>query len=163
GKVYAVIDTFIKRAGHPTVTLAPTNMGWVPDAVMRRNATHQMSKLTNDDLAGVRDRLTAPVSDAHVDAHDRAPFFHRGAARDEIQYMLARRAALGGGMPHRVVEPVAVKLPEPTMYDELKTGSGKQQVATTMAFVRLLRDLMRDPEVGPRLVPIAPDEYRTFG
>ncbi|HWV27030.1 MAG TPA: pyruvate dehydrogenase (acetyl-transferring), homodimeric type [Aeromicrobium sp.] len=162
-KVYAAFDAATKHTGQPTVILAHTIKGWLLDSFKGRNATHQMKKLTKDDLKGFRDRLNIPVSDAQIDGDDLAPFFHPGADSDEIQYMVARRDALGGGMPHRVVEPVAVKLPEPTMYDELKKGSGKQQVATTMAFVRLLRDLMRDPEVGPRLVPIAPDEYRTFG
>jgi len=162
-KVYAAFDAATKHTGQPTVILAHTIKGWLLDSFKGRNATHQMKKLTKDDLKGFRDRLNIPISDAQIDGDDLAPFYHPGADSDEIQYMIARRDALGGGLPQRVVSPTTVKLPEPDLYDELKKGSGKQQVATTMAFVRLLRDLMKDPEMGPRLVPIAPDEYRTFG
>src|SRR4029079_13022603 len=81
----------------------------------------------------------------------------------EIEYMLERRRQLGGSLPKRVVRSELLKLPGDKVYSELKQGSGKQAIATTMALVRLLRDLMKDPEIGKRIVPIAPDEYRTFG
>jgi pyruvate dehydrogenase E1 component len=116
-----------------------------------------------DDLKTFRDRLYLPISDEAIDDSDVAPFYHPGADSDEIQYMLDRRRQLGGPLPERRVKQVPVKLPGDKVYSELKQGSGKQSIATTMAFVRLLRDLMRDPEIGKRLVPIAPDEYRTFG
>ena len=80
-----------------------------------------------------------------------------------LAYLRERRAALGGGVPMRRVQPTAITLPGKEMYDELRAGSGKQAIATTMAFVRLLKDLMKDPSIGKRIVPIAPDEYRTFG
>ena len=92
-----------------------------------------------------------------------APFYHPGPDSPEIQYMLERRRQLGGPLPQRRVDPDPLKLPGDEMYAELKRGSGKQAIATTMAFVRLLRDLMKDPEIGHRFVPIAPDEFRTFG
>jgi pyruvate dehydrogenase E1 component len=162
-KVYAAFDAASKHTGQPTVILAHTIKGWLLESFAGRNATHQMKKLTKDDLKGFRDRLNIPISDSQIDGDDLAPFYHPGEDSEEIQYMKARRDALGGSLPHRVVNPTPVKLPEDKMYEELKKGSGKQQIATTMAFVRLLRDLMKDPEIGPRIVPIAPDEYRTFG
>jgi pyruvate dehydrogenase E1 component len=162
-KVYAAFEAAQKHTGQPTVILAHTVKGWLLESFAGRNATHQMKKLTKDDLKGFRDRLNIPVSDEQIDGSDIAPFYHPGDDSEEIQYMRARREALGGSLPKRVVSPTTVKLPDPKVYEELKKGSGKQQIATTMAFVRLLRDLMKDPEIGRRIVPIAPDEYRTFG
>lgn len=162
-KVYAAFEAAQKHTGQPTVILAHTVKGWLLESFAGRNATHQMKKLTKDDLKGFRDRLNIPVTDEQIDGSDIAPFYHPGPDSEEIQYMKARREALGGSLPKRVVDPTPVKLPDPKVYEELKKGSGKQQIATTMAFVRLLRDLMKDPEIGRRIVPIAPDEYRTFG
>ncbi|MFT4298612.1 MAG: pyruvate dehydrogenase (acetyl-transferring), homodimeric type [Aeromicrobium sp.] len=163
-KVYAAFDAASKHTGQPTVILAHTIKGWLLDSFKGRNATHQMKKLTTEDLKGFRDKLRIPITDAQIDdAHYVPPFYHPGTDSDEIQYMLARREALGGSLPSRKVAPAVVKLPGDAVYSELRKGSGKQQIATTMAFVRLLRDLMKDPEIGPRIVPIAPDEYRTFG
>ncbi len=133
------------------------------ESLMGKNATHQMKKLTKDDLKLFRDRLHIPVTDEDIEDSDIAPFYHPGDDSEEIKYLKSRREALGGSLPKRVVNPVPVKLPEDSMFDELKQGSGKQSIATTMAFVRLLRDMMRHPEIGKRVVPIAPDEYRTFG
>ncbi|GAA1735271.1 pyruvate dehydrogenase (acetyl-transferring), homodimeric type [Aeromicrobium alkaliterrae] len=161
-KVYSAFDAATKHTGQPTVILAHTIKGWLLDSFKGRNATHQMKKLTKDDLKGFRDRLNIPVTDEQID-QDLAPFYHPGADSEEIQYMLARRESLGGSLPKRRVDPTPVKLPGNDVYAELKKGSGKQQIATTMAFVRLLRDLMKDKEIGKRIVPIAPDEYRTFG
>ncbi|MGH3498315.1 MAG: pyruvate dehydrogenase (acetyl-transferring), homodimeric type [Nocardioidaceae bacterium] len=162
-KVYAAFESATKHVGQPTVILAHTIKGWTIDALEGRNATHQMKKLTKDDLKKFRDRLYLPISDEAIDKSEVAPFYHPGADNDEIQYMMERRAQLGGSLPKRRVDPVVVKLPGDPIYGELKQGSGKQAIATTMALVRLLRDLMRDPEIGQRIVPIAPDEYRTFG
>ncbi|MCK5891047.1 MAG: pyruvate dehydrogenase (acetyl-transferring), homodimeric type [Aeromicrobium sp.] len=162
-KVYAAFDAATKHRGQPTVILAHTIKGWLLDSFKGRNATHQMKKLTKDDLKGFRDRLNIPITDAQIDDGDLAPFYHPGADSEEIQYMLARRESLGGSMPKRTVPAKPLTLPGDDAYAELKKGSGKQQIATTMAFVRLLRDLMKDQEIGKRIVPIAPDEYRTFG
>ena len=162
-KVYAAFDAATKHRGQPTVILAHTIKGWLLDSFQGRNATHQMKKLTKDDLKGFRDRLNIPITDAQIDDGDLAPFYHPGADSEEIQYMLARRESLGGSMPKRTVPAKPLTLPGDDAYAELKKGSGKQQIATTMAFVRLLRDLMKDKEIGKRIVPIAPDEYRTFG
>jgi len=162
-KVYAAFESACSHAGQPTVILAKTIKGWTIDALEGRNATHQMKKLTKDDLKTFRDRLYLPISDSAIDDADVAPFYHPGEDSDEIQYMLERRKALGGPVPKRRVKAKPLKLPGDKMYAELKRGSGKQSVATTMAFVRLLKDLMKDKNIGQRVVPIAPDEYRTFG
>jgi len=162
-KVYAAFKAAQEHVGQPTVILAKTIKGWTIDALEGRNATHQMKKLTKDDLKKFRDRLFLPISDEAIDGADIAPFYHPGPDSPEIQYMLERRRALGGSIPQRRVNAKPMKLPGDEMYAELKQGSGKQPIATTMALVRLIKDLMKDPEIGKRIVPIAPDEFRTFG
>jgi pyruvate dehydrogenase E1 component len=166
-KVYAAFDAATKHTGQPTVILAHTIKGWTIDALEGKNATHQMKKLTLPDLKKFRDRLYLPISDRDLEeSYEKtggAPFYHPGADSPEIEYMLERRTALGGSVPRRVNRATALKLPGDELYAELKQGSGKNKFATTMAVVRLLRDWMKDPEIGDRVVPIAPDEYRTFG
>ncbi|QIX28762.1 pyruvate dehydrogenase (acetyl-transferring), homodimeric type [Nocardioides sp. JQ2195] len=166
-KVYSAFDAATKHVGQPTVILAHTIKGWTIDALEGKNATHQMKKLTLDDLKKYRDRLYLPISDRELDeSYERtggAPFFHPGKDADEIQYMMERRNALGGAIPRRVNRAKPLTLPGNEIYAELKQGSGKNKIATTMAVVRLLKDWMKDPGIGDRLVPIAPDEYRTFG
>ena len=162
-KVFSAFKAATDHVGQPTVILAHTIKGWTIDALEGRNATHQMKKLTKDDFKKFRDRLFLPITDEEIDAKDVAPFFHPGDDSPEIEYMRERRKQLGGPLPKRVVRSKPLTLPGDDMYGELQKGSGKQEIASTMAFVRLLRDLMRDPEIGPRVVPIAPDEYRTFG
>ncbi|GGF58674.1 pyruvate dehydrogenase E1 component [Marmoricola endophyticus] len=166
-KVYAAFKQASEHVGQPTVILAKTIKGWTIDALEGKNATHQMKKLTPDDLKKFRDRLYLPISDRELDDyHERtgmAPLFHPGPDAPETEYMLERRKQLGGPVPNRVVRGKALKLPGDAVYAELKKGGGKSKVATTMAAVRLLRDWMKDPEIGQRVVPIAPDEYRTFG
>ncbi|GAA3823034.1 pyruvate dehydrogenase (acetyl-transferring), homodimeric type [Nocardioides panacisoli] len=166
-KVYAAFDSATKHAGQPTVILAHTIKGWTIDALEGKNATHQMKKLTMADLKKFRDRLYLPISDHDLEtAYDEtgtAPFFHPGADSTEIEYMMERRRSLGGPLPRRQDRSKPLTLPGDKMYAELKQGSGNHKVATTMAMVRQLRDWMKDPGIGQRLVPIAPDEYRTFG
>jgi pyruvate dehydrogenase E1 component len=162
-KVYSAFDAASKHVGQPTVILAKTIKGWTIDALEGRNATHQMKKLTKEDLKRFRDRLYLPISDKEIDGADIAPFFHPGKDSAEVQYMLDRRKQLGGSLPKREDRSKLLKLPGDEVYKELKQGSGKQAIATTMALVRLLRDLIKDKEIGHRIVPIAPDEYRTFG
>ncbi|WP_298755785.1 transketolase-like TK C-terminal-containing protein, partial [uncultured Nocardioides sp.] len=166
-KVYAAFDAAAKHTGQPTVILAKTVKGWTIDALEGKNATHQMKKLTPEDLKKFRDRLYLPISDRDLERSyeetGAAPFFHPGEDSPEMEYMRHRREELGGSLPKRVVRAKPLTLPEDKVYAELKKGSGKNSVATTMALVRLLKDWMRDPGIGKRLVPIAPDEYRTFG
>ena len=162
-KVYAAFKAATEHVGQPTVILAHTIKGWTlgPD-FEGRNATHQMKKLTVAELKEFRDRLYLEIPDSALEA-ELPPYYHPGEQSDEIQYMKERRKALGGYLPKRVVRSRPLVLPGDSSYDELRRGSGKQQVATTMAFVRLLKDLMKDPEIGHRFVPIIPDEARTFG
>ncbi|MCL2542313.1 MAG: pyruvate dehydrogenase (acetyl-transferring), homodimeric type [Nocardioidaceae bacterium] len=166
-KVYAAFDAATKTTGQPTVILAHTVKGWTIEALEGRNATHQMKKLKLPDLLKFRDRLYLPMSDKEItdayEADHTAPFFNPGPDHPDMEYMMERRRQLGGSLPKRRVEPKALKLPGDPVYAELKKGAGKNKVATTMATVRLLRDWMKDKEIGPRIVPIAPDEFRTFG
>jgi pyruvate dehydrogenase E1 component len=162
-KVYAAFKSAREHVGQPTVILTHTIKGWTlgPD-FEARNATHQMKKLTHAELKEFRDRLYLPISDKALEA-DLPPYYHPGEDSDEIQYMKERRAALGGVLPKRVVRAKPLPPVPDKTYDELKKGSGKQPIATTMAFVRLLKELMKDKEIGARFVPIIPDEARTFG
>ncbi len=161
-KVYAAFEAARAHTGQPTVILAKTVKGWTLESFEGRNATHQMKKLTTADLKAFRDRLYLPITDKELDA-DLAPYYHPGEKSDEIQYMKERRAALGGALPKRLVRAKPLAQPGDKVYADFRNGSGKQQVATTMATVRLFKDLMKDKEIGSRFVPIIPDEARTFG
>jgi pyruvate dehydrogenase E1 component len=162
-KVYAAFKAAREHTGQPTVILAHTIKGWTLGKDFEaRNATHQMKKLTVAELKEFRDRLYLPIPDSALEA-ELPPYYHPGEDSDEIQYMRERRAALGGVLPRRVVRAKSLPQPPDSVYDELRKGSGKQAVATTMAFVRLLKELMKDPAIGDRFAPIIPDEARTFG
>ncbi|ONK14685.1 pyruvate dehydrogenase (acetyl-transferring), homodimeric type [Streptomyces sp. MP131-18] len=162
-KVYAAYKAAKEHQGQPTVILAQTIKGWMLGPSFEgRNATHQMKKLTVADLKGFRDRLHLPIPDSELES-GLPPYYHPGRDSEEIQYMHDRRRELGGYVPTRVIRAKPLTLPGDKAYAAVRKGSGQQQVATTMAFVRLLKDLMRDKEIGKRFVPIAPDEYRTFG
>jgi pyruvate dehydrogenase E1 component len=161
-KVYAAFKAAREHVGQPTVILAKTIKGWTLESFEGRNATHQMKKLNTADLKAFRDRLYLPIKDSELEA-DLPPYYHPGEKSDEIAYMMERRALLGGALPKRVVRAKPLPQPADAAYAELRAGSGKQQVATTMATVRLFKDLMKDKEIGKRFVPIIPDEARTFG
>ncbi|GAA4378769.1 pyruvate dehydrogenase (acetyl-transferring), homodimeric type [Actinomadura verrucosospora] len=162
-KVYAAFKSAREHVGQPTVILAHTIKGWTLGSDFEaRNATHQMKKLTKAELKEFRDRLYLDIPDSALE-QPLPPYYHPGEDSEEIQYMRERRAALGGFLPKRVVRAKTLKLPGDPVYSELRKGSGKQNIATTMAFVRLLKDLIKDENIGARFVPIAPDEYRTFG
>ncbi len=164
-KVYAAYTAAVNHAGQPTVILAKTVKGYSLESFEGRNATHQMKKLTLDDLKAFRDRVRIPISDEQLEADPYLPpYYNPGPDNEVIQYMKERRAALGGSVPRRRTRS-SQHLPEPVdkPFESLKRGSGKQLVATTMAIVRLFKDLLRDPELGKRFVPIIPDEARTFG
>jgi pyruvate dehydrogenase E1 component len=162
-KMYAAYRAATEHKGQPTVILAKTIKGWTLGSHFEgRNATHQMKKLTLEDLKLFRDTLQIPIADSEMDAY-LPPYYNPGPDNEHIQYMLERRRELGGSVPERRVTAKPLVLPGDKVYDAVARGSGKQAVATTMAFVRLLKDLMRDPEIGHRIVPIIPDEARTFG
>lgn len=165
-KVYAAYKSALEHHGQPTVILAHTIKGYgLGPAFEGRNATHQMKKLTLDDLKLFRDSQRIPISDEELERDPKLPpYYHPGANSPEIEYLIGRRKALGGFLPER--RPKAAKalvLPGDKVYEGIRKGSGKQEVATTMAFVRLVRELAKDSEIGKRVVPIIPDEARTFG
>ncbi|MFM7029546.1 MAG: pyruvate dehydrogenase (acetyl-transferring), homodimeric type [Micrococcales bacterium] len=164
-KVYAAYKAAMEHKGQPTVILVKTIKGFtLGKSFEGRNATHQMKKLTLDNLKAFRDELKMPISDAQLEANPyQPPYFHPGFDAPEIQYMMERRRELGGFIPERRSKYVDFALPEDKVYASVKGGSGNQEVATTMAFVRLFKDLLRAPGIGERIVPIIPDEARTFG
>ena len=164
-KVYSAYKAAVEHKGRPTVILAKTVKGYgLGPHFEGRNATHQMKKLTLDDLKRFRDAMRIPVSDEQLEADPyRPPYYHPGADDPAIKYMHERRQALGGFLPERRSSHVELALPEAKNYAIAAKGSGNQEAATTMVFVRLLKDLMRDKGFGARIVPIIPDEARTFG
>ncbi len=164
-KVYAAYKAATEHKGRPTVILAKTVKGYgLGPHFEGRNATHQMKKLTLDDLKRFRDAMRIPISDEQLEADPyRPPYYHPGENDPGIKYMHERRQALGGFLPERRTKHVPVPVPEAKSYAIAAKGSGTQEAATTMVFVRLLKDLMRDKGFGPRIVPIIPDEARTFG
>ena len=162
-KLYAAYKSALEHKGQPTVILAKTVKGWTLGSHFEsRNSTHQMKKLTLDDLLAFRDRLQIPFTDDQIDAK-LPPYFHPGPEDPHITYMLDRRRELGGSVPTRRQTSRPLTLPDDTPYEVVRRGSGAQEVATTMAFVRLFKELLKDPEIGKRFVPIIPDEARTFG
>ena len=163
-KIYAAYSAAIAHTGQPTVILAHTIKGYgLGTNFAGRNATHQMKKLKSDDLRLLRDSLHIPIEDSELEDPYNAPYYHPGPDAPEIQYLLERRRALGGFVPERRSTFTPVSLPGDKPYEVLASGSGSQNVATTMAFVRLLKELIKDEEIGRRIVPIIPDEARTFG
>ena len=160
-KVFAAYSEAVRPSGKPTVILAHTVKGHGIGALQGRNATHQMKKLTKDDLKKLRDRMQLPISDEQID--DDYPYYLPGEDSPVQQLAVSSRKELGGFLPERRTDAAKVDLPGDKPFTALSRGSGKQKVATTMALVRLLRDLMKEPGIGKRFVPIAPDEYRTFG
>ncbi len=152
--------------GKPTVILAKTIKGWtLGSEVMGRNATHQIKKMSAAQLRTLRDRLHLGDHISDEDLADGEPPFARPAeGSPEHDYLMARRKALGGHIPSRRTTPRRpLAQPEASTFAELLAGSGGQAASTTTAFTRLLRNLSRDPNVGDRIVPIVPDEARTFG
>ncbi len=164
-KVYAAFKAASDHKGQPTVILAKTVKGYGLGASFEgRNATHQMKKLTLDNLKLFRDVMQIPITDAVLEADPyQPPFYHPGENDEAIQYLLERRRDLGGYVPERRVKYTQVTLPDASTYEVVSKGSGKQEIASTMAFARLLKDLLRDKGLGNRIVPIIPDEARTFG
>jgi pyruvate dehydrogenase E1 component len=165
-KLYAAYKAAVETEGRPTVILAKTVKGWtLGEGFEGRNATHQIKKMTTEQLFDLRARLHLDneIPDEHV--ADGIPDYYRPAEDSpEYQYLVSRRRALNGSLPKRVVfDKRPITMPSSRPFDELDKGSGGRAVSTTMAFTGLLRELMRDKQFGPRVVPIVPDEARTFG
>ena len=164
-KVFAAFKAASEHKGQPTVILAHTIKGYgLGKHFEGRNATHQMKKMKLDDLKLMRDFLKIPITDAVLEENPYMPPYYKPEENDpRLQYMHERRRELGGYVPQRRSKYTELALPEKKTYDIAAKGSGVQEVATTMGFVRLLKDMIRDKEFGPRIVPIIPDEARTFG
>ncbi len=167
-KLYAAYRAAVENlgSGRPTVILCKTIKGWtLGSGVEGRNATHQIKKLTKEQLMEMRARLHLEdeIPESMLDG-DEPPYFRPAADSVEYQYMMERRRALDGPLPQRLVRTrKPLELPDPAVFAEFDAGSGTQAVSTTMAFTRMLRNLARDDSFGPRVVPIIPDEARTFG
>jgi pyruvate dehydrogenase E1 component len=162
-KLFAAYKQASEHNGRPTVILAKTIKGWTLGSHFEaRNSTHQMKKMTHEDLLAFRDTLQIPLTDEQIDAKA-PPYYHPGVDSPEYKYMMERRSILGGLMPSRRKDSAPLPQPPIETYESVIRGSGHQEVATTMAFVRLLKDLLKDPGIGKHFVPIIPDEARTFG
>jgi pyruvate dehydrogenase E1 component len=160
-KVYAAYAAAVAHAGQPTVILARTIKGYgLGEAGEGRNITHQQKKLNEDELRAFRDRFEIPISDAEI--HE-APFCRFAEDSREQRYLLERRQALGGFLPQRKVRGRPLEAPPLGFFDEFLAGSGDRKVATTMALVRMINRLAGDKRIGKLIVPIVPDEARTFG
>ncbi|MCC6618440.1 MAG: pyruvate dehydrogenase (acetyl-transferring), homodimeric type [Chloroflexi bacterium] len=159
-KLYAAYAAAVAHTGAPTVILAKTIKGWtLGPGIEGRNVTHQAKKLTAEELRVFRDRLELPIPDEKL---KEAPYYHPGPDSPEIRYMLERRRALGGSLPKRTYVPKPLPAPAGDAFAEFFAGS-ERPASTTMAYSRLIRNLVRDPQIGHRVVPIIPDEARTFG
>jgi pyruvate dehydrogenase E1 component len=160
-KVYAAFAAAENYHGAPTVVLTKTIKGYGLGAGAEgRNVSHQAKKLNPAELRQFRDRLGVPINDRDLES---VPFYRPAEESEELQYLRERRAALGGPVPRRVVRSLPLPRPKPSLFDPYKKADQAREVATTQVFVGLLRHLMSDPEIGRLIVPIVPDEARTFG
>jgi pyruvate dehydrogenase E1 component len=162
-KLFAAYTAAMEPNGKPTVILAKTVKGWTLGSTFEgRNSTHQMKKMSLEDIVTFRDRLGIPLADDKLDKY--TPAYYKPAPdSEEAKYLTERRAALGGSIPRRRSVSKPLPMPADSVYESVKRGSGQQEIATTMAFVRMLKDIAKDPGLGARIVPIIPDEARTFG
>ena len=160
-KVYAAYKAAVEHQGSPTVILAKTVKGYgLGEAGEGRNVTHQQKQLNEKELREFRARFGVPLPDEEV---VETPFYRPSLESPETQYLLERRKSLGGFLPERKVRAQPMEVPSLDYFTEFLKHSGELQLSTTMAFVRLLSKLLRDKEIGRLIVPIIPDEARTFG
>jgi pyruvate dehydrogenase E1 component len=160
-KVYAAYKTAVEHTGSPTIILAKTIKGYgLGEAGEGKNITHQQKKLNDEELSMFRSRFGIPIPD---DELQNAPFYRPADDSAEIRYMQERRKMLGGYMPERKVRATPLQSVNEQHFEEFYKGTEGREVSTTMVFVRLLAKLLRDPEIGKLIVPIIPDEARTFG
>ncbi len=160
-KVYAAYDAALKFKAGPTVILAHTIKGYgLGEAGEGRNTTHQQKKLNEEELVDFRNRFSIPLSDK--DVRD-CPFYKPADDSDEIVYLKERRTALGGFVPARSIKAPSLKVPSLDLFKDSLQGSGDGEFSTTMVFVGLLKKLLQNKEIGKLIVPIIPDEARTFG
>ena len=160
-KVYAAYKEAIEFKGKPTVILARTIKGYgLGEAGEGRNITHNQKKLNEEELLYFRDRFDIPISDEEA---MRAPFYRFDKKSEELKYLQERRKELGGSLPSRQDRSERLPIPSLTIFQEMLEGTGDRKISTTMAFVRMLTILSKDKTVGKHIVPIIPDEGRTFG
>lgn len=160
-KVYAAYDAALKHKGQPTVILAKTVKGYgLGEAGEGKNISHQQKKMNEKELREFRERFGIPISDEDV---VETPFYRPAKNSKEAKYLLKIREKLGGFLPNRENNAPALKVPGVSEYSEFLKGSGEGSLSTTMAFVRMLTKLIRDKNIGRQIVPIIPDEARTFG
>jgi pyruvate dehydrogenase E1 component len=160
-KVFAAYEAAMNHHGSPTVILAHTIKGYgLGEAGEGRNVTHQQKKLNEEELQRFRSRFGIPISDEQVAD---APFYKPAEESEEMRYLLEHRNNLGGSVPGRRVPEVSFEMPADEVFEEFYAGSEKRKVASTMVFVRLLSKLLQDKNMGKYVVPIVPDEARTFG
>lgn len=160
-KVFAAYDAAVRHKGAPTAILARTIKGYgLGEAGEGRNITHQQKELNEAELLSFRDRFQIPISDSEV---TKAPLYRPPSDSPESHYLLDRRQALGGSLPSRNPKTEPIAAPGNDLYEEFSDGAGDRQASTTMVFVRLLTKLLRDTDIGHLIVPIVPDEARTFG
>jgi pyruvate dehydrogenase E1 component len=160
-KVYAAYKAAIEHKGSPTVILAKTIKGYgLGEAGEGRNITHQQKKLNEEELREFRSRFGIPISDKEIAD---APFYRPTEDSPEIRYLYERRKELGGYVPLRVVSVEPIVTPSEDLFEEYYKGTGDREVATTMVFVHMMTKLLNDEKIGKNIVPIVPDEARTFG
>ena len=160
-KVYAAYQTAVEHKGRPTVILAKTVKGYgLGEAGEGRNITHQQKKMNEKELREFRARFGVPVSDEEI---AQTPFFRPALESRETKYLLGLRKKLGGFLPRRIVAPEPLEAPKLEAFADLLKGAGRSEMSTTMGFVRLLSQLIRNKSIGRQIVPIIPDEARTFG
>ncbi len=160
-KMYAAYKSAVEHKGSPTVILAKTIKGYgLGEAGEGKNVTHQQKKLNEDELFEFRTRFGIPISDEDLAF---TPFYKPLESSNLIQYLKERRAALGGSLPSRKNDLLPPLKVQPSLFDEFAEGTAGRAVSTTMVFVRILSKLLRDANVGKNIVPIVPDEARTFG
>ena len=160
-KVYAAYAEATKHTGQPTVILAKTVKGYgMGEAGEGQNITHQQKKMGEDSLKAFRDRFDIPITDEEI---SETPFYRPADDSPEIRYMRERRAALGGFLPQRRTDAPALDIPALSEFDAQLKSSGEREISTTMVFVRILTTLTRSKSIGKNIVPIIPDEARTFG
>ena len=159
-KVYAAYHKAVNSEGAPTVILALTTKGYGTGSREADNTTHQVKKLSMDNIKSFRDKFNIPVADSEI---EKLPYVRPPEDSPEIQYLKKTREDLGGFIPRRRTTSEVLKMPDNKIFKKLYESSGDRKISTTMAIVRIITDLLKDSEVGERIVPIVPDEARTFG
>ena len=159
-KVYAAYHKAVNSKGAPTVILALTTKGYGTGSREADNTTHQVKKLTIDNIKSFRDKFDIPVSDDDI---EQLPYVRPAKDSPEIQYLLKTREGLGGPIPRRRQHIKKLTMPDPKIFDKYASGSDGKEVSSTMSFVRMMTDVIKDKKIGQHIVPIVPDEARTFG